>query len=162
MAGSRLIICNKSPLFGQEIEDVAHYLTFSIWIASKTRWAHLTKTIQMEAVPRVGEFVKFTLQGEDDYVPWRISEITYRETGSIEIWTELLDDVDGRGYSFEDEDDFDEALSEYQDSGWDCPRGVKANTRVKRQKTLAVQQGVAPKPAARSESDFSGSLPPST
>lgn len=115
----------------------------------------------MEAVPRVGEFVKFTLLAEDDYVAWRISEITYRETGSIEISTELLDDVEGRGYSFEDEEDFDEVLTEYQNSGWDCPRGVKANTRVKRQKTQA-EQGVAPQPAARSESDFSGSLPTST
>lgn len=114
----------------------------------------------MEAIPRVGEFVKFTLQGEDDYVPWRISEITYREAGSIEIWTELLDDVDGRGYSFEDEEEFNEALSEYQASGWDCPLGVKANTRVKPQ-TNQAEQGVAPQPAACSESEFLGQLPPS-
>ena len=98
----------------------------------------------MEAVPRVGEFVKFTLQGKDDHVPLRISQITYREAGSIEIWTELLDDVDGRGYSFEDEEEFDEALSERHDSGWDCPNGVKANTRVKRQKKQAESGGRAP------------------
>ena len=110
---------------------MTHRIIFSIWIASKTRWTHLTKTIDMQAVPCVGEFVKFTLGGDDDYVPWRISEVTYRESGSIEISTELLDDVDGRGYSFDDEAEFDEVLTEYQDSGWDCPGGVKPNRRTR-------------------------------
>ncbi len=87
----------------------------------------------MQAIPRVGEFVKFTLEGDDDYVPWRISEITYRESGSIEISTELLDDVDGRGYSFNDEEEFDKAFKEYQTSGWECPHGVKPNTCVEAQ-----------------------------
>jgi hypothetical protein len=26
-------------------------IEFSIWLASKTRWAHLTKTINMQTVP---------------------------------------------------------------------------------------------------------------
>ena len=93
----------------------------------------------MKAIPRVGEFVKFTLEGENDYVPWKVSEITYREVGSIEIWTELLDDLDGRGYSFEDEEEFDHALTGYQTSGWDCPHGVKPNMRVKPQTNQAEQ-----------------------
>lgn len=105
----------------------------------------------METIPRVGEFVKFTLQGEDDYVPWKISEITYREAGSIEIWTELLDDVDGRGYSFEDEEEFNEALAMYLASGWDCPRGVRPNKRVKQQRSQA-EQGDGGQGATRFES----------
>ena len=87
----------------------------------------------MQVVPRVGEYVKFTIKGEDDYVPWRISEIIYRESGAIDVWTELLDDVNGRGYSFEEEEEFDQALHEYQTAGWDCDRGVKPNVRVKPQ-----------------------------
>ena len=35
-------------------------IEFSIWLASKSRWAHLTKMIGMPVVPRVGEFVKFS------------------------------------------------------------------------------------------------------
>lgn len=116
-----------------------HQLTFSIWLASKTRWAHLTKTIDMQAVPRAGEFVKFTLKGEDDYVPWRVSEITYRESGAIDISTELLDDLDGRGFSFSEEEEFDETLAEYQASGWNCPRGIKPNTHVKNHTNQAEQ-----------------------
>lgn len=108
-------------------------------MASKTRWTHLTKMIEMQAIPRIGEFVKFTITGEDDYVPWKITEIAYRESGSIEVSTELLDDVDGRGYSFTDEEDFDEALKEYKSSGWECPRGIKSNQRAKAQTNQAEQ-----------------------
>ena len=118
---------------------MTYRLTFSIWIASRTRWTHLTKTIDMRAIPRVGEFVKFTLEGNDDYVPWKVSEITYRESGSIEISTELLDDVDGRGFSFCDEEEFDDALAEFQGSGWNCPHGVKPNTRVNPELNQAEQ-----------------------
>lgn len=95
----------------------------------------------MQAIPRVGDFVKFTLEGEDDYVPWRVPAITYRESGAIEVSTELLDDLDGRGYSFEAEEDFDETVKEYQTSGWHCPHGIRANTRVNIQASQAQPQG---------------------
>lgn len=106
-------------------------LEFSIWLASKTRWAHLTKTISMPVMPRVGEYVKFRNEQEGDYFPWRISEITYRETGQIEVRTELLDNVDDRMYSFEEEREFDEYLQSYLNEGWRCKRGVRPNTRCK-------------------------------
>jgi hypothetical protein len=106
-------------------------LTFSIWMASKTRWVHLTKLVRMPAVPRAGEWIKFRNRIVGDYFPWRVTEITYRESGEIEVGTELLDDVDGRGYSFDEEAEFDEYLEAYLQEGWIAPHGVKPNTRIK-------------------------------
>ena len=103
---------------------------FSIWIASKTRWAHLTKRIPMPVLPRVGEFVKFRNEQLGGYFPWRVSEVTYREGGEIAVATELLDDIDGRGYSFETEEEFDEYLGSYLAEGWVCERGPRANHRT--------------------------------
>lgn len=101
---------------------------FHIWIASKSRWAHLTKLVGVPAVPRVGEFVKFRNAELGDYFAWQISEITFREeSGLFEISTELLDNIDDRGYSFETEEEFDEYLSSYLEEGWACPHGVTAN-----------------------------------
>lgn len=70
---------------------------FSIWLASKTRWAHLTKSIEMPAVPRLGEFVKFRNEQQGDYFSWEVSQVTYREGGATEAWTNLLNDADDRG-----------------------------------------------------------------
>ena len=58
------------------------------------------------------------------------AQITHREGGAIELWTELLDDVDGRGYSFESEPDFDECFESYLEEGWTSERGVGRNSRV--------------------------------
>ena len=104
---------------------------FSIWLASKTRWVHLTKAITLPTVPRVGEFMKFRNEKLGDYFAWEIREVTYREQGEIEVWTELLDDVDGRGYSFEEENEFDEYHESYLAEGWRSPHSVKPNTRYK-------------------------------
>ena len=104
-------------------------LEFSIWLASRTRWAHLTKTISMPVMPRVGEYVKFRNEQEGDYFPWRITEITHRESGPIEVWTELLDNVDNRMYSFEEEQEFDDCFQSYANEGWRCERGVRPNTQ---------------------------------
>ena len=104
---------------------------FSIWLASKTRWAHLTKTISMPTVPRVGEFVKFRNKKVGAYFPWQVSEVTYCESGEIEVWTGLLDNIDGRGYSFESEEEFDEYFQSYVSENWRCERGIKPNTRFK-------------------------------
>ena len=103
----------------------------SIWLASKTRRAHLTKVIAMPTVPRVGEYLKFRNAEQGDYFGWRVSQVTYRETGEIEVWTELLDDVDGRGYSFDEESELDEYFASYIEEGWVCERGIRPNTRVK-------------------------------
>jgi len=107
---------------------------FSIWLASKTRWAHLVKTIEMPAVPRVGEFVKFRNEQHGDYFAWEVSQVTYRESGTIEAWTKRLNDADDRGYSFEDEDEFDEYFRSYIDEGWQCERGIGPNRRVAAQR----------------------------
>lgn len=105
-------------------------LEFSIWIASRSRWAHLTKMISLPVVPRVGEFVKFEKPELGDYFPWKITQVTYHETGAIEIWTELLDNIEDRGYSFEDESEFDEYYAAYLQAGWECSRGPKKNVRI--------------------------------
>jgi hypothetical protein len=102
---------------------------FSIYLASKARWAHLVKVISMPVVPRVGEFIKFRNAEMGDYFPWEIIDVTYRETGMIEVMTDLLDNVDGRGYSFEEESEFDEYYNSYLSEGWICERGPKENTR---------------------------------
>jgi hypothetical protein len=122
-------------------------LEFSIWLGTTTRWAHLTKVIAMPVVPRVGEFVKFKSAIVGDYVAFRISEVTYREDGRIEVWTELLDNIDNRMYSFEEEAEFDEYFDSYLAEGWQCPRGVGPNRRL----TVSgppsedgAQQGVGP------------------
>jgi len=106
-------------------------IEFSIWLASKTRWAHLTKTIEMPVVPRVGEFVKFGNKKQGDYFAWRVTQVTYRESGQIEVWTELLDNIDDRRYSFETEEEFDQYVNSYIAEDWRCDRGIGPNTRYK-------------------------------
>jgi len=83
-------------------------------------------------VPRVGEWIKFQNETVGEYFGFQVAEVTYRESGAIEIMTNLLDDVDGRGYSFEDEEEFDEYYESYLENGWKSDRGVTPNTRVSR------------------------------
>jgi hypothetical protein len=103
----------------------------SIWLASKTRWVHLTKTIPMPAVPRVGEYLKFRNSEQGDYFAWKVTQVTYREGGAIAVWTELLNNIDDRWYSFEEESEFDEYLESYLAEGWKSERGVVPNHRIK-------------------------------
>jgi hypothetical protein len=104
-------------------------IRFSVWIASKTRWSHLTKVVEMPVVPRVGEFMKFRNAKLGDYFAFQISQVTYREAGEIDVWTELLGNVDDRMYSFEEEAEFDDYYHSYLEEGWECPRGVGPNTK---------------------------------
>jgi len=53
----------------------------------------------MPAVPRVGEFLKFRDAVVGDYFAFQVSSVTYREDGHVEVWTELLDNIDNRMYS---------------------------------------------------------------
>jgi hypothetical protein len=106
-------------------------IRFSIWIASKTRWTHLTKLIAMPTTPRVGEYMKFLNAEQGDYFAWQVTEVTYREGGPVEISTELLDNIDQRGYSFETEAEFDEYLQSYLAEGWTCEGGIGPNRRYK-------------------------------
>jgi hypothetical protein len=105
-------------------------IEFSIWLATRTRWAHLTKTIPMAVMPRVGELVKFRNETVGDYFAFKVTSITYRESGVIEVWTELLDNIDGRSYSFEEEGEFDEYFASYLAEGWHCDK-VGPNTRYR-------------------------------
>jgi hypothetical protein len=105
-------------------------LEFSIWLGTKTRWAHLIKVIDMPTVPRVGEFMRFKNAVVGDYFAFRISEVTYREGGRIDVLTELLDNIDNRMYSFEEEAEFDEYFNSYLAEGWQCPRGIGPNRRL--------------------------------
>ena len=108
-------------------------IKFSIYMASKTRWAHLTKTISMPSVPRVGEFIRFANEEEGDYFKWRVMEVTFRgSSGRFEIMMDLLNNADERGYSFEDESEFDECFDSYLTEGWQCERGVGPNRLHKR------------------------------
>ncbi len=102
----------------------------SIWVASPTRWAHLEKVIAMSVVPRVGEFLKLRNRELGDYFPWKVTEITHREGGAIELSTELLDNIDGRWYSFESESELDECFQSYLGEGWTSERGIVRNTRL--------------------------------
>jgi hypothetical protein len=106
-------------------------IEFSIWLASKTRWAHLTKAIQMQTVPRVGEFMKFQNTQLGDYFAWEVRQVTYRETGEVEVWTELLNNIEDRGYSFDTEEEFDEYVQAYLAEGWQCARGIQPNKPYK-------------------------------
>jgi hypothetical protein len=60
-----------------------------------------------------------------------VTEVTYRESGEIEVSTELLDNIEDRGYSFDLEEEFDEYYQSYLRSGWHSKRGVSENKRVK-------------------------------
>ena len=104
---------------------------FHIWIASKTRWAHLSKLIVMPTVPRVGEYMKFRNTELGDYFAWQVTDVTYREGGAVEVSTELLENIDERGYSFEAEAEFDEYFQSYLAEGWTCDRGIGPNRRYK-------------------------------
>ncbi len=106
-------------------------LSVSIYSASKTRWMHLEKAMRLPAVPRVGEWLKLSNSEIGDYFGWRVVEVTYRESGPVEIMTELLDDLDGRGYSFDEESEFDQYVHTYLACGWTSPHGIKPNTRYK-------------------------------
>ena len=105
-------------------------MQFSIWIASKTKWAHLIKDIQLESVPMVGNYIKFNCFNYD-YIPWKITQITFRENCKIEVWTELLDNIDNRNYSFEEENEFLECYNDFLKDNWICERGIGENTRYK-------------------------------
>lgn len=102
-------------------------IKFHIYLATKTRWAHLTKTVELSAVPRVGEFVKFCNEEMGDYFPFSVTEVTYRESGEVEVMTDLLDNIDGRMYSFEEEKELDEYVVSYVNEGWLCERGIGPN-----------------------------------
>lgn len=106
-------------------------ITFSIYLATKSKWAHLTKTINMPVVPRVGEHMKFKNDEMGDYFAFDVVEVTYRESGEIEIMTGLLNGDDGREYSFdgEAEAEFEEYYESYLQEGWVCERGVGPNRR---------------------------------
>lgn len=103
---------------------------FSIWIASKSSWVHLVKSIPMAVVPRVGEYIKFVTENFD-YVPWKVSQVTYLENGLIEVWTELLNNIDNRKYSFDDEGEFEDCLNDFKSNGWVIPKGIKQNPYTK-------------------------------
>ncbi len=87
----------------------------------------------MPVVPRIGEFVKFKNEEMGDYFGFEVIEVAYRETGEIEIMTDLLNNIDGRMYSFDDEDEeeFGEYYQSYLREGWMSERGVSSNTRYK-------------------------------
>lgn len=122
-------------------------IEISIWIATKTRWAHLIKVIAMPAVPRVGEFIKFNNAVVGNYLAFRVSEVTYRECGRIEVCTELLNNIDERMYSFEEETEFDEYFNSYLAEGWQCLRCVGPNRQfsaARRSVDKGDQQGVGP------------------
>jgi hypothetical protein len=87
--------------------------------------------IGMPVVPRVGEFVKFSNAKNGDYFAWKVSQVTYRENGSIEVWTELLEDIDNRGFSFETEDEFDDFFQSYVAENWRCERGIRTNRNAR-------------------------------
>ena len=106
-------------------------LTVSIYLASKTRWVHLEKAIRLPAVPRVGEWLKLSNSEIGDYFAWRVAEVTYRESGPVEIMTELLDALGGRGYSFGEESECDEYVRSYLVCGWTSSRGIKPNALYK-------------------------------
>ena len=105
-------------------------IEFSIYLATKTRWAHLTKIVSLP-VPRVGEIVKFRNEQMGDYFGFDVIAVTYREGGVVEVMTELFDNVDNRMYSFEDEPELDEYLASYLKEGWECERGIAPNKRIR-------------------------------
>lgn len=75
--------------------------------------------------------MKFNSSNLSDYFSWKVTQVTYRECGSIELWTELLENIDNRMYSFEDDEEFQEYLHAHKLEGWEAPFGIKENTHYK-------------------------------
>ncbi|MEM7118144.1 MAG: hypothetical protein AAF614_37285 [Chloroflexota bacterium] len=71
-------------------------ISFGIYLATKSKWAHLTKIIDLPAVPRSGEYVKFKNDEMGDYFGFEVLEVTYRESGEIEVMTDLLNNAEKR------------------------------------------------------------------
>ncbi|MCB1755621.1 MAG: hypothetical protein KDJ38_08865 [Gammaproteobacteria bacterium] len=108
-------------------------ICFHIYLATRSKWAHLTKIIDMPVVPRIGEYVKFKNAEMGDYFGFKVLDITYRESGEIEIMTDLLENIDNRMYSFEDGEasEFDEYYQSFLREGWVCERGVGPNRKYR-------------------------------
>ncbi len=102
----------------------------SIYLATKTRWAHLKKSVSLAAIPRVGESVKLRNAEMGDYFAFEVASVTYREGDGAEVMTELLDNVDGRMYSFEEERELDDYVASFLNEGWRCERGIGPNRRI--------------------------------
>ena len=111
-------------------------IEFHIYLASTTRWVHMVKLIEFAAVPRVGDFVKFQNGEVGDNYAWDVTDVTFREPGKIEVTMGLLNNVDDRWYSFEDEAEFNEYCNSYIAEGWSAPGGVSKNTRFVNRKKL--------------------------
>jgi hypothetical protein len=105
-------------------------IEFSIYLATRTRWAHLTKTVSLAALPRAGDFVKFNNEKLGDYFAFEVASVTFREGDRVEVMTELLGNVDNRLYSFEDERELDEYVATFLSEGWVCERGIGPNNRL--------------------------------
>ncbi len=106
---------------------MSHPLHFHVWFASISRMAHFEKTIEFNAIPRVGESVQFSapaICGEDT---WSISSVVHRESGPIEIWTSMLNSKPDHMYSFAFEEQFDDYVEAFSTAGWICHLGVKKN-----------------------------------
>ncbi|ENK2328142.1 hypothetical protein AB3A96_004251 [Vibrio vulnificus] len=107
-------------------------IEFSIYLASKKNWVHLVKNVHLPVVPRVGESVKFNNRIVGDYFSWTVNQVTYRESGMIEVTTELLDNTNNRMYSFEEQDEFLEYYHSYLNEGWVSLHGIKTNKQYQR------------------------------
>jgi len=110
-------------------KDESMKTTFCIYLATKTKWAHLTKTIDMPVVPRVDEHMKFTNAEMGDYFGFKVISVVYRESGEIEVMTDILNNVDERMYSFDDEGEFEEYYQSYLQENWVCEKGVQPSRR---------------------------------
>ena len=105
-------------------------IEFYIYLATREKWVCLQKEVDLPAVPREGEYVKFNNAEMGDYFPFKVNEVTYRECGKIEVMMDLLDNIDNRMYSFEDESEFNEYLESYLAEGWVVFGGIRPNTRI--------------------------------
>jgi len=106
-------------------------IKFHIYLATKTKWAHLTKIIEMPVVPRVGEYMKFTNEEMGNYFAFPVIDVEYKESGEIEVMTDLLDNIDKRMYSFDENNEFEEYYQSFLKEGWVCGRGIGPNRRYK-------------------------------
>ena len=74
--------------------------------------------------------MKFRNEKLGDYFAFEVTQVTHREGGQVEIQTDLLDNVNQRMYSFEEEEDLDEYFCAYLAEGWRCERGIGPNSRI--------------------------------
>lgn len=89
----------------------------TMYLGSPTTLVRLEKQIQLPALPRAGEWMKFENQQEGDHILYQVRDVIYRERGNPSIVLEFLKDGPSH-YLLLEEDELSEFIASYVAEGW--------------------------------------------